>query len=211
MSRPVSISDEAIIEAARAVFLEHGFKATTAEVARRANVSEGSIFKRYPSKFELFRASMESQVREPTWVRSLHERVGHGDLKENLVALGADVVAFFREVTPLMMMCWSNPGPDGVPSMPGNALPPPVRAAQEIACYFEGEMRLDRMRRVEPMLAARAFLGGLLQLCFTELVLRATRGNHEGPPTHHVGEHAAYVRDHVSLLWEGLAPSPRDR
>jgi len=54
MARPTVIRDETIIDAAREVFLERGFGATTAEVAVRAGVSEGSIFKRFNSKVDLF-------------------------------------------------------------------------------------------------------------------------------------------------------------
>jgi hypothetical protein len=41
MARPVTISDEQILDAARAVFTEKGPRATTAEIAERAGVSEG--------------------------------------------------------------------------------------------------------------------------------------------------------------------------
>lgn len=50
MARPVAIHDPTILDAAREVFLLRGAAATTAEVARRAGVSEGSIFKRYRTK-----------------------------------------------------------------------------------------------------------------------------------------------------------------
>ncbi|MBU6163239.1 MAG: TetR family transcriptional regulator, partial [Myxococcales bacterium] len=38
MARPTTIDDEVILEAARQVFLEEGYAATTASIARRAGV-----------------------------------------------------------------------------------------------------------------------------------------------------------------------------
>src|SRR4029079_11007196 len=106
MARPVSIKDETIIEAAKQVFLERGIQATTAEVAERAGVSEGTVFKRFRSKLDLFRAAMEDQLAVPDWTKQLHTRVGKGDPKENLFEMGMRIIAFFRELMPLMMMSW---------------------------------------------------------------------------------------------------------
>ena len=61
MPRPVSIHNDAILEAASQVFLAHGYQASTAEIARRAGVSEGSIFKRFKTKTDLFLAAMDVQ------------------------------------------------------------------------------------------------------------------------------------------------------
>ena len=58
MARPTVIRNEAILQAARDVFLERGILATSAEVAQRAGVSEGSLFKRFKTKADLFRAAM---------------------------------------------------------------------------------------------------------------------------------------------------------
>src|SRR3954470_8049282 len=98
MARPVSIKDETIIAAARAVFLERGIQATTAEVAQRAGVSEGSVFKRFKSKVDLFRAAMSDRLTEPAWPRELLATVGKGDVRENLNVAGLQIVTFFREL-----------------------------------------------------------------------------------------------------------------
>ena len=79
MSRPTSIKDQTIIDAARAVFLERGFGATTAEVAERAMVSEGTLFKRFRTKAELFQAAMHPQFAELGWLADLEARVGQAE------------------------------------------------------------------------------------------------------------------------------------
>jgi AcrR family transcriptional regulator len=65
MPRRSTISDALILDSARAVFLEKGIRATTAEVARHAGIAEGSIFNRFHTKEELFRASMRLSIEAP--------------------------------------------------------------------------------------------------------------------------------------------------
>src|SRR3954467_8543655 len=89
MARPLNTTQESILEAARAVFLERGISGTTAEVAKRARVSEGSIFNYFSTKAELFQAALQSQIEAPAWALSLATRAGQGDLKENLYAICA--------------------------------------------------------------------------------------------------------------------------
>ena len=198
MARPVSIKDETIIDAAREVFLERGIQATTAEVAERAGVSEGSVFKRFKSKPELFRAAMGDRLAEPAFLKNLGGRAGQGDLRENLFGLGMEIIAFFRHLMPLMMMAWSNPAPNGLPGPIAGPNPPPVRALKQLSGYFEAEMRVGRVRRQDPEVVARAFLGALHSFVFFELLHNAHGELPMGDET--------YVRGLVSLLWGGLEP-----
>src|SRR6185503_11820900 len=143
MARPAVIQDAAILEAAREIFLSRGFRATTAEVALRAGISEGSIFKRFKSKFELFQAAMGSLDEDPPFVATLAAKVGQGDVRQNLMVLGAELAAHLRNVVPLHLMAWSNPGPDGTPSILTAPNPPPLRILKAIRGYLEAEMRLS--------------------------------------------------------------------
>lgn len=198
MARPVSIKDETIIAAAREVFLERGIQATTAEVAQRAGVSEGSVFKRFRSKVDLFRAAMEDKLSEPDWVRDLPGRVGTGDVRENLQAIGMEMIAFFRDLMPLMMMSWSNPAPNGLPCTIAGPNPPPLRALKSLTGYFEAEIRAGRLRPQDAEIVARAFLGSVNNFVFFELLHRM---NGELPLAAET-----YVRGLVSLLWSGVEP-----
>lgn len=200
MARPVSIKDETIIEAAREIFLERGIQATTAEVAERAGVSEGSIFKRFKSKLDLFRAAMGDQFFEPEWVRDLPGRVGKGDVRENLFAIGMGMVTFFRALMPMMMMSWSNPAPNGLPHAFQGPNPAPVRALKQLIGYFEAEMREGRLRRQDPEIAARAFVGAINHFVFFEVV------HHASGELPLAAE--SYIRGLVDLLWAGISPSP---
>jgi AcrR family transcriptional regulator len=63
----------AIAEAARRLFMERGFDAVTvAEVARTAEVSEGTVFNYFPTKEDLFYSGMESF--EAQLVEAIRER-----------------------------------------------------------------------------------------------------------------------------------------
>jgi AcrR family transcriptional regulator len=59
-----------VLEAARSVFAERGTDAGIAEVAERAGVGVGTIFRRFPTKDDLLAAVVEDRVGE---IRSLAE------------------------------------------------------------------------------------------------------------------------------------------
>ena len=58
MSRTATITNDQILEAARAEFLEHGIRATSSAIAKRAGVSSGILFQRFGTKEALFAAAM---------------------------------------------------------------------------------------------------------------------------------------------------------
>jgi AcrR family transcriptional regulator len=197
MARPVLIKDETILAAARQVFLERGIRATTAEVALRAGVSEGSVFKRFKSKYDLFQCARGEALAEPVWLRGLSDRVGKGEVKLHLTELGIEIIQFFRAILPLAMMSWSNPSPEGLPALLLGPDPPPLRGVRLLAGYFQAEMSAGRLRAFDPEVVARTFLGGLNQYVFSELLLKDL-GNLPLSPE-------MYVRGLVQLLFTGLA------
>lgn len=210
MARPTVIRNEAILDAARQVFLERGILATSAEVAQRAGVSEGSIFKRFKTKAELFRAAMGVNLEDvlPA-LKNLVERVGTRTVEENLAEAGIETVLFFERVMPIIMMSWSNPKLPGCP--PGyssTSEPPPLRAQRHIADYLSAEQRLGRLRSGHAEVIARAYLGSLSHYVFTELLAESCRGaplglerGAERRPSIH---REAYVRGFVRVLVAGM-------
>src|SRR6185312_2362392 len=101
MARPTTISEERILDAARAVFLELGIAATTAE---GAGVAEGSIFKRFATKAELFKAAMAIDFDDPEFIRTLVAARDEDEPKQTLFQVGLQAVGFFRRMMPLIMM-----------------------------------------------------------------------------------------------------------
>jgi len=202
MPRPQTIKDEDVLRAAREVFLEQGIRATTAQVAKRAGIAEGSIFYRFKTKAELFQAAMKPEVDDPPFLAKLPGRVGTGDIREALVETGLDVIGFLREIFPLIMMSWSNPAPSGLPALLDVPNPPPLRVLKRIAGYFEAEMRAGRLARREPEVAARMFLGSLANYVLFEILLRAQLELPLPPAT--------FVRSLVDILLGGLAPPRKE-
>jgi AcrR family transcriptional regulator len=201
MARPTKISDERILDAARRVFLERGISGTTAEVARVASVAEGSIFKRWKTKQELFFAALAPDDVDPPWLSYLSERVGCGDLQTHLAEVGQQAIDFFRRLMPLMMMSWSNPSANGIPAPLDRPNSKPVRVLKKLAGYFEAEMRLGRIARRDPEVVARIFVGGIQQFAFLELI---TRSHHELPLPDEM-----FVRGLVNLIWNGIHPTEK--
>lgn len=200
MSRPPSIKDQTIVDAARAVFLERGFAATTAEVAERAGVSEGTLFNRFHSKSGLFQAAMAPTFETLDFLDGVEARVGAGDVRDHLMQLAEAGVNFFRQIMPLTMMSWSNPGPNGLPEVLSQPNPPPLRALRKLSAYFEAEIRLGRLRPFDPEILARIFLGGVQQYVFFELVIKAQHARPLPLPT--------FLEGLVAVLWDGASPEP---
>ncbi len=206
MARPVTIRESDLLEAARQVFLEKGTQATTAQVAHRAGVSEGTLFKRFGTKADLFRAAMSLGERmEPPTFSRIEELVGQGDVEANLVLLGLDLVAFFQRLLPLTMMQWSNPRLAGrLPEHLDVPEPPPIAAQHRLSRYLDEEVRAGRASIENTAAFARAFLGALNAYVFFEMLSRHHGVAGAGATSSLAAEE--YVRAHVRALWHGIRP-----
>ncbi len=202
MARPTVIRDEDLLAAAREVFLVRGIRATTAEVAKRAGVSEGTLFKRFHCKVDLFRAAMMSTLEEPPFYRTLERLVGVGCVRESLQQIGLELTEFFEEIAPLMMMAWSNPGPDGVPAVPRGPDSPPLKVLDAVVAFFRAEMNGNRLREMDPNIVSRAFLGALHNFVVFQKVYRLDE--------HLPVRREEFVRGLVDLMWNGLRPAKED-
>jgi AcrR family transcriptional regulator len=199
MARPTTITDDQILAAARRLFLERGLAVTTAELARQAGVAEGTLFNRFRNKQQLFRAAMEHDIEKVPWLAKLGRAAGTADVRDTLVEVGGEMIDFFRMIMPAMLMAWSNREEAGLSELLASPDPPPLRALRFIAGYFEKEMRAHRIRRQDPEVVARCFLGSLQNYVFIELLLKA----HDQTPL----PAETYLRGIVNLLWNGLAPT----
>ena len=169
MARTRTISDEQILEAAREVFFEEGIQGTTAEIARRAGISEGTIFRRFPTKQDLFLAAM-GLSQGPVWIETLQELQGQGDLEANLIRIADEILDFFLILIPkmhLVLTCGANVSLPDVFEGPGEA--PPLRALKAVMGFFLAEQKAGRMRATDPEILARMFLGSLHHWAFAEI------------------------------------------
>jgi AcrR family transcriptional regulator len=168
--RPPVISTERLLEVAREVFLELGIRATTSEVASRAGVAEGTIFHRFKSKEELFRAAMQFDPdRGLAFVESLPERAGQGDLRANLIEFAEEFMRLVRVALPVMMMSWSNPESELCSGRGDEKGARYRRAVRAISAFFQAEMDAGRLSRKNPEVLARMLLGSVHHYCMSEL------------------------------------------
>lgn len=169
MPRPVAIHDDVIVEAARKVFLAHGYGGSTKAVARLAGVSEGSIFKRFKTKTNLFFAAMDVHSQEQAWQERLLAAAGTDDLRRTLVEYGRHLLERLQIITPRMLMVSAS----GVAFAKGYHPPqpaPPVQHIRRLARYFRAEIRCGRLAMVSPETQAHVFVGSLAHYVFCETV-----------------------------------------
>ncbi|MCW3096801.1 MAG: transcriptional regulator RegN, TetR family [Chthonomonadaceae bacterium] len=195
MARNTTITEEQILEAARAVFLEEGFGAQTAKIARRANVSEGSIFKRFPTKEALFFAALRIE-RPPVWYTELDRRVGAGDCRENLVAIFYSVLLFFHEMLPRTVTTLGSLGPMAHKAFEGLEHPM-ITDTNRLSGFLRAEIERGRLRPCDAHLTARLILGALSSYVFSAMITRQ-----DLTPV----ELRQIAEGTLDFLWKGIAP-----
>lgn len=202
MSRPTTIRDEDLLTAAREVFIERGIQATTAEVALRAGVSEGTLFKRFGTKSALFHACLHVSPESAPWLRRLDAALLESPprpVRAILVEAAREVLSFYRLIVPSIMMRWSNPGEGGAAQAmdpAGDTEPPPLVASRRTTAWFAAEMARGRLRAVPPEVPARVFLGTLFNYAFLEVLQR----DHALPGP----EGEAFIEHLVELVLHGI-------
>jgi AcrR family transcriptional regulator len=166
-----------LLEVAREVFLELGIRATTLEVAKRAGVAEGTIFHRFKSKDELFRAAMQFDPDQAiAFVEQLPTFAGKGDLRQTLVRFAEEFLHLGRVAVPVMMMSWSNPESQLCGPFADERRQRFRRVVRAMSTFFEVEMDAGRLRRRNPEVLARMLLGSLHHYCVSELVAQDVGG-----------------------------------
>ncbi|MBV9272605.1 MAG: helix-turn-helix transcriptional regulator [Verrucomicrobia bacterium] len=203
MPRPVSIQDDVILRAAREVFLEKGWDATTSEIAAKAGVSHGIIFKRFKTKQGLFQSAMQEQSDWGQTVPALlNSRVGRKDVETTLLELGNLFVEKFLSMIPTQIMAWSNKqeGQGPLETKTGKQRAAhALQAVKTIAAYLEAESRLGRIRQTDFEVVAQAFVGALWHHAFLQVML--------GDGKSGSAEERRYVKRLVRAIWSGIGPS----
>lgn len=194
VARPRSFTDEQIIEAAREVFFRDGLTASTREISRRAGVSQGLIYQRFPSKEALFVATMTLPLLEG-WQAQLDELVGQGDLRQNLKVLSCRLVHYFRVSLARLMMRWSVGEQLGASPSWANWMTP--QDAQALEHYLRDEMRLGRLHPHDPEALVASLTLPLVAFCTGELTSRQQQS---------VQAVDQFLDQTLTTLWFGIAP-----
>ena len=207
MPRPVSIQDDLILRAAREIFLEKGLEATTSEIAAKAGVSHGIIFKRFKTKQGLFQSAMRE---DSDWggkiALLLNPKLGGQDVETTLIELGSLFVEKFLLIIPMLMMSWSNRQEDLSPTE-ATAIAGKQRAARAlqavktVAAYLQAVHHLGRIRDTDFEVVAQAFIGSLWHHAFLKVMLGSGKWD--------ASKERRYVKRLVKALWSGIAPQAK--
>jgi AcrR family transcriptional regulator len=202
--RPITLSDDALLDVARAVFVERGIDATTSTIAKRARISESVIFYRYKTKEALFAAVFEREMVIPAAFAKLAWRAGTGAIADNLFDAGMGLVELSGRVLPLMMIALGSPTKLKAVFKHARA-PHPLRTQMVnlLVRYFDQEQRAGRLRKTSSETLARAFLGGITQFVMSAQIEEVMAPELDAP---------TYVRGMIDLLLHGaIATGSRHR
>jgi AcrR family transcriptional regulator len=159
-----------IIEAAERVMREKGLaRSTTKEIAREAGYSEGTLYKHFDSKEDLFLSVLAERL--PSFValsKELPGRAGRGTVRETLEEVARTALAFYAEGVPISASVFSEPEllarhAEEIRRRGAG----PQKANEAVAAYLRAEQELGRARRdVDPKAAAALLLGACFQRAF---------------------------------------------
>lgn len=202
MARPRGITDDEVLAAARAVFLERGITATVEEVAARCGVGEATVFRRFPTKQALFIAAMDSQG-ELEWEQTLRDhwptpsRAELPDIRITLTVLANEQIVSGRRMMPFLLMKLSNP------AFFSRARPPArvLRILRVLTEFFAAQIAAGRVRGRDPRVAARIWLGSLQNRVMFETI---------GEPSDDLTSDA-FIEGLVDLFCEQVEPARRVR
>ena len=186
---------ERILDATLRVICERGMARTrTSAIARAAGCSEGSIYRYFEGKPELFREVVRTRLPSLA-LPGLARRAGSATVEANLVVAAHAALSFYAEVVPLYADLLSDRR-DGLPA--GDLTPHGA-----IVDYLRAEQRLGRVRSgADIELVAQLLLSGCLGESFLLALAR------ERFPESREGRAREIVRLAVRELEpeEGVAP-----
>lgn len=197
MPRPRNISDEEILEEARACFLEQGAGVSTTVIAERLGISHGVLFQRFGTKDHLLRAALAPPL-EPPWLPKLQAGPDERDIKAQLHEIAQEISAFYERIVPAIAVLRSAGMRLEMMAARREDLPP-VRARREIAAWFARALERGLVRPVNPDHAADLFLGALQFRPFHQHI-----SNRSFDPK----ESRAYVEFAVDAICRTIAPAP---
>lgn len=196
MPRPRQVSDEAILEAARECFLEHGAQVSTQIIAERLGVSQAALFKRFGTKQELLLQSMMPPA-IPAWIEDVARGPDDRPIPDQLREIATKLSRFMDMMSPRLSVLKSA-GCDVASLLHRFEVPPPVRGWNTLAEWLGTAQEQGRVRDGDPRSMALMFLGALQGRVFLAHVV--------GLPV--AIDVDAYIPELIETMWQGFAPRP---
>ena len=150
---------EQIVVAAMRCFAERGFEGTTTRMlARAAGVSEGLIFRHFPTKRSLYRAIIARRISEPATGLMPAEAAARNDDRAVLSSIASTLVARVSKDPSFMRLMFYS-ALEGAPLSRMFYQARVRRVRSFLASYLERRMKEGALRVVDPAAAAGAFMG----------------------------------------------------
>ncbi len=193
MARPQKVSDEEILTAARACFLEHGASVSISRIAERLGVSQAALFKRFGTKQQLLLRAMMPTA-DPPWVLIAADGPDERPIDVQLNEFALGLVAFFRHMLPCMaVLRGSGINPEDM--LKSFDVPPPVLSHRAVSAWFQMAMDQGRIRECDASSLAFNFIGAFHGRIMID---------HLAPGYFGEIEPEAFVAHTVDLLMNGL-------
>lgn len=156
---------QAIVDAAVALFSEHGFRGTTTrDIAARVGVTEPVLYQHFRAKGDLYRAIIEAKAREGS-ARTIAalEDVSHASDDRSFFSQLATLILEQYDRDPAFMRLLFYSALEGG-ELSGYFFRHYVqRLNRLVTAYITRRMRARAFRKFDPMLACRAFIGMAVQ------------------------------------------------
>jgi AcrR family transcriptional regulator len=195
-------TQQRILDAAEQIIREKGVAhATTKEIAKVAGVAEGTLYKHFERKEDLFLTLFRKYVPAFKETISAHQ-AGTGSVRDNLKEIALAGMRNFEQLVPLMAAFFADT--DSLARLQAFLQETgggPQRLNANVAAYLEAEQTLGRLKsEVSPQSGAALVLGPCLQLVFLRQFL--------GTSPFAVSDEQ-FVEGLVQGLIAGLAPAER--
>lgn len=198
----MSMRDE-IVQAAERVIRDLGLaRCTTREIAEAAQCSEGTIYRHFRSKEDLFLAVLAERLPGLLpFLRTLPESVdgGEPEVRDTLQRVAEEALAFYRESMPMLFSVFAEPkllGRHREYMQTHNV--GPHRAAELLTDYLRAAQRAGVVSpAADPVAGAQLLLGA----CY----LTAFGGTFTAEPDADADRRSA--ESFVAFLWQTLVPA----
>lgn len=158
MARPRTVDDEALLAAAREVFLEEGPQAPVAHVAARLGVTHAAVFERVGSKEQLLLQALAPE--RPRALAAFAEAPPREGAHERLVALLVELMHFFRRVVPSLLVLKAAGHAPFERARRGES-PPPVALRAALTHWLERGGEARAFRHLDCAAVAEGLLGAM--------------------------------------------------
>lgn len=186
-----------LIASAASLFAAKGFNGTTTkEIAKAAGISEALVFKYFPTKHALYAAILAEKVTVSELLEAVEEAAKKGDDHRVFTLIASYRIRPGVDPTLLRLLLFS--------ALEGHELSDMFFGKQHkvfydhLATYIQRRIQERVFRNVDPLLAARAFIGMVVHHRLLHEIF--------GVPMHR--SHEETVATYVELFLNGLKQSP---